>query len=220
MRRLVLVFLVMFMGCGNTLVLDPQTTVRITGVVSSRIMGASRELLDMSKSSDKLTLLINSPGGSVLAGLQFIDTMELLKSRGVTLRCVVPNLAASMAFIILAHCDERYTLPSAILLFHPAKVGCFMCSMSAEELLYAGSRLQEMESYQDNDLINRLNVSKDFYFYHKVKETIWLAYVFQSKIPGFITVVSDVQGIDNFQSMDSEVEGFLDNLFERAEKDF
>jgi ATP-dependent protease ClpP protease subunit len=213
----------MFVSCcsnGQVIKLDPKATVRVTGVITSAILPKGKELIDMAAKNKEVTLLINSPGGQVIPGFMFIDDMELVKSRGVKIRCVVPNLAASMAFHILAHCDSRYSLNSAVLLWHPAKMGCFMCSLTAEEMIYQGTELMALEEPQNQALIEALGVSPDFYFYHYKHETVWLGYVLSSELPNFISTVTDIQGIDDFQSMDSDVEGYLNNLLERTAKDF
>lgn len=213
-------FMISCCAKSQTIKLDPKSTVRIRGVVTSAILPKAKELMDMASSYKEVTLLINSPGGQVVPGLMFTDYMELVKSRGTKIRCVVPSLAASMAFVILAHCDTRYTLPSAILLWHPAKLGCFMCSLSADDLLYNGYALQAMEKPVTEFLIKQLGVSESFFAYHYKNETLWLGNVLASALPNFIKVVVDVQGIPDFNSLDSDVEGYLENLLESTAKDF
>jgi len=73
-------------------------------------------------------IILNSPGGSVTTGFLFINKMEELRARGMRLRCFVPTVAASMAFQILLHCDEKYTLDRAFVLWHRVRVqvGGFM----------------------------------------------------------------------------------------------
>lgn len=63
-------------------------------------------------------ILIDSPGGSVPAGQQMIDIMEIEKKAGVKQVCVVTGMAASMAFNLLTHCDVRVAVPKARLLAH------------------------------------------------------------------------------------------------------
>ena len=64
-----------------------------------------------------ITFYINSPGGSVTAGLAIYDTMRYIKSDIVTL-CM--GQAASMAAFILSAGTpgKRYSLPSARILIH------------------------------------------------------------------------------------------------------
>lgn len=62
-------------------------------------------------------LYINSPGGSVSAGLGIIDTMNHIKPDVAT---VVVGMAASMASILLSQGakGKRYTLPNAEVMIH------------------------------------------------------------------------------------------------------
>lgn len=74
------------------------------------------EYLD-SLSDEDITLYINSPGGSVSAGLSIVDCMERCKSDIVT---VCTGCAASMASVISA-CGakgKRYVTPYAEIMIH------------------------------------------------------------------------------------------------------
>jgi ATP-dependent protease ClpP protease subunit len=205
---------------SKSITLDQKKTVRIRGMITAAILLKGKEMLNISKDEREITLLINSQGGQVNTGLMFIDMMEIVKARGTKIRCVVPNLAASMAFHILAHCDSRYTLPSAILLWHPAKQSCLMCAMSAEDMIYSGTQLQLIEQPQNEYLIKAMNVPEEFFYFHYEHETLWAAYVLNNQVPGFIEIVKDIQGLDDFESMDSTTQNFYDTLADRMAKDF
>src|SRR5512143_871635 len=76
-----------------------------------------------SEDSDKdINLYINSPGGSVTAGLAIYDTMKYIKPDVSTI-CV--GMAASMAAILLAGGanGKRTSLPHAKILIHQPWVG-------------------------------------------------------------------------------------------------
>jgi len=68
-----------------------------------------------SVNNDDITMYINTPGGSVSAGLGIYDTMRMIRSRVKTV-CV--GLAASMGSILLAAGDERQILPHAKVMIH------------------------------------------------------------------------------------------------------
>jgi ATP-dependent Clp protease protease subunit len=65
----------------------------------------------------EIKLYINSPGGSVTAGLAIIDTMHHVKNP-ITTVCV--GIAASMGAVILASGDKgkRFALPNAEVMIH------------------------------------------------------------------------------------------------------
>jgi ATP-dependent Clp protease protease subunit len=71
-----------------------------------------------SENPDKdISLYINSPGGSVSAGLAIYDTMQFIKP-DVSTMCI--GLAASMgAFLLAAGAnDKRYSLPNSKVMIH------------------------------------------------------------------------------------------------------
>jgi len=73
--------------------------------------------LDGQDTEKDVNLYINSPGGSVTAGLAIYDTMQYIKSNIQTI-CV--GQAASMAALILTAgtAGKRYALPSSRVLIH------------------------------------------------------------------------------------------------------
>lgn len=64
-----------------------------------------------------INLYINSPGGSVSAGMGIIDTMNLIKPDVVTIGC---GMSASMGAVILASGakGKRYVLPHGEVMIH------------------------------------------------------------------------------------------------------
>jgi ATP-dependent Clp protease protease subunit len=82
---------------------------------------AQAKLLDYdSQGHDPIWIRINSPGGSVDAGLILIDTMKAIES---PINCIVESKAYSMAAIILTYCDGRYGYPHATYMLHEASYG-------------------------------------------------------------------------------------------------
>lgn len=71
--------------------------------------------LDSVDPGKTITMYINSPGGSVYAGLAIYDTFHIIKSPVKTI-CV--GMAASMASVLLAAGKERYALPHSRVMIH------------------------------------------------------------------------------------------------------
>ncbi|MDE7267696.1 MAG: ATP-dependent Clp protease proteolytic subunit [Lachnospiraceae bacterium] len=71
--------------------------------------------LDSLGKDEPIHIYINSPGGSVTAGLAILDTMRLVKSKIYTY-CI--GLAASMGSILLSSGDKRYIVPHAEVMIH------------------------------------------------------------------------------------------------------
>ena len=70
-----------------------------------------------SNGHDDISLYINSPGGSITAGMAIYDTMNFIKSDVSTI-CV--GMAASMASVLLASGKKgkRYILPNSEVMIH------------------------------------------------------------------------------------------------------
>jgi ATP-dependent Clp protease protease subunit len=85
------------------------------GIANSLV--AQMLYLDSEDSSKPIYLYINSPGGSVTAGLAIFDTIQYVKSEVVTI-CV--GLAASMgAFLLAAGTNgKRVALPHSRIMIH------------------------------------------------------------------------------------------------------
>ena len=68
-------------------------------------------------SEKDISIYINSPGGSISAGMAIVDTMNLIKPDVSTI-CV--GMAASMGAFILAHGakGKRYALPNSEVMIH------------------------------------------------------------------------------------------------------
>ena len=101
-----------------------------------------------SENPDKdINLYINSPGGSVSAGLAIYDTMQFIKPDVSTL-CT--GLAASMGAFLLAAGSKgkRFILPNSRVMIHQPSGGfsgqASDIEIHAKEVLYLKRRLNEM----------------------------------------------------------------------------
>ena len=78
---------------------------------------------EISNRKDKvIDMAINSGGGSVHIGLEFIEEMKSLKDKGYKFNCYVRN-AYSMGFIILQYCDHRIGSSNSTYMHHLVQVG-------------------------------------------------------------------------------------------------
>ena len=101
-----------------------------------------------SENPDKdISLYINSPGGSVSAGLAIYDTMQFIKPQVSTL-CT--GLAASMgAFLLAAGANgKRFSLPNSRIMIHQPSGGsqgqASDIEIQAREILYLRERLNQI----------------------------------------------------------------------------
>lgn len=175
---------------------NKDRTIYLVGEVGANALELAAQVQSLAETSRApIDIVINSPGGSVQAGLQLISSINMAQARGIRFRCIVPVLAASMGFQVLAHCDERYSLKYSMLLFHPMKVFIMMGALSSEDLLYEGRRIRETEEPLVKDLQDILAISPDTFYYHYRHETLWFAYEFRKLSPGFLTIVDDIRNV-------------------------
>ena len=89
---------------------------------TANIIIAQLLFLDAENSDQDIKFYINSPGGSVSAGLAIYDTMQYIKSP-VTTICI--GLAASMASVLLAAGapGKRLILPNSEVMIHQVMGG-------------------------------------------------------------------------------------------------
>jgi ATP-dependent protease ClpP protease subunit len=176
-----------------TLTVDPDRTLYVTGTVRGSIITKAGELEKMSaRSAAPIYLVINSGGGSVIPGLQFVNAMLQAQERGVTIKCVTPVLAMSMAFFFLTLCDERYAFENSLLLWHPMKTS--MSNASADDLAYESALIRELEGPMLRIMIAALNITPESFLYHYKHETIWTANMLRKVSPKFLNIITDVRG--------------------------
>ena len=94
--------------------------IEITGAIDAgSVSNAIRCLLHLQKEDQQspITLYINSPGGSVSAGMGIYDTMKFIRPKVCTI-CV--GLAASMGALLLSSGEKgrRYALPHSRVMIH------------------------------------------------------------------------------------------------------
>ena len=121
---------------------------------SSNIVVAQLLYLD-SLNNDDISLYINSPGGSITAGMAIYDTMNFIKSN-VSTMCV--GMAASMAAFLLSSGEKgkRYILPNAEVMIHQPLGGA---QGQATEIKIAAERILRLKKKLNKILSD--NTGKD-----------------------------------------------------------
>ena len=106
---------------GSPLIISQRVIDIAGGIGFDSMKKAQKDVLDLASQGDEpIWFRINSPGGSVDAGLILIDTMQAVKA---PIHCIVESSAYSMAAILLTFCDKRYGLPHATYMLHEASYG-------------------------------------------------------------------------------------------------
>jgi len=121
-------------------------------------------------------LYINSPGGSVSAGMAIYDTMNLIKPKVSTL-CM--GLAASMgSFLLMAgEKGKRFALPNAKIMIHQPSGGArgqaSDIEIHAREILKTRNRLNQIYAERTGQPLERIqqDMERDYYMdAHEAKQ--------------------------------------------------
>ena len=130
--------------------------------MTANVIVAQLLFLEAENPDKDISLYINSPGGSVTAGMAIYDTMQFIKPDVSTL-CI--GQAASMGALLLTAGakDKRFCLPNSRVMIHQP-LGGFQGQASdieihAKEILYLKDKLNRILSSHTGQKIE--NVAKD-----------------------------------------------------------
>jgi len=118
-------------------------------------------------------LYINSPGGSVTAGLAIYDTMQYIKCDVFTI-CV--GIAASMAAVLLAagKKGKRFALPNSEIMLHQvmgeAGGQAVEIEISARHIIKIRDKLNKILARHTNQPLKRIEKDTDREFYLEAEE--------------------------------------------------
>jgi ATP-dependent Clp protease protease subunit len=165
-----------------------ERIVFITGPIEdvmSSVVVAQLLFLEAENPKKEIAMYINSPGGSVTAGLGIYDTMQFIRPPVSTL-CV--GLAASMGSLLLAAGakDMRFTLPNGRIMVHQPSGGfqgqATDIMLQAQEILnlkkrlneiyvkHTGQPLKKIEEALERDTFLTADMAKEFGLVDKVIE--------------------------------------------------
>ncbi|MEA3248823.1 MAG: ATP-dependent Clp endopeptidase proteolytic subunit ClpP [Patescibacteria group bacterium] len=115
--------------------------------VTANIVIAQLLFLESQDKTKDIKLYVNSPGGSVTAGLAIYDTMQYIKPDVATI-CV--GMAASMGAVLLAAGEKgkRFSLPNAEVMIHQVMGGA---EGQATDIKIRAERILKMK-----DLLNKI----------------------------------------------------------------
>jgi ATP-dependent Clp protease protease subunit len=132
--------------------------------VTANLVVAQLLFLESENPEKDIHLYINSPGGSVTAGMAIYDTMQFIKSDVSTL-CI--GQAASMGAFLLAagQKGKRFALPNSRVMIHQP-LGGFQGQASdieihAKEILYLKQKLNEMLAQHTGQSLEQIERDTD-----------------------------------------------------------
>ncbi|NJM72997.1 MAG: ATP-dependent Clp protease proteolytic subunit [Scytonema sp. RU_4_4] len=129
--------------------------------------------MDSEDPSKDISIYINSPGGSVTAGLAIYDTMQHIKANVVTI-CV--GMAASMGSFLLAAGTKgkRLALPNTRILIHQPLGGAqgqaTDIEIEAREILRMRQQLNEMLAARTGQPLEKIQKDTDRDFWMSAQE--------------------------------------------------
>ena len=131
---------------------------------SSNLIVAQLLFLESENPTKDISLYINSPGGSVTAGMSIYDTMQFIKPDISTL-CI--GQAASMGAILLCggKKDKRFALPNSRVMIHQP-LGSFQgqatdFDIQAKEILSIRARLNEILAKNTGQTIKKIEADTE-----------------------------------------------------------
>ena len=129
--------------------------------------------LEGKDSAKDISLYINSPGGSVSAGLAIYDTMNYIKCDVSTI-CI--GMAASMGAFLLSSGakGKRFALPNSKVMIHQPLGGAqgqaSDIAIQAEEILRTKKRLNEILASNTGQDLSKIEFDTDRDFYMTAEE--------------------------------------------------
>ena len=120
--------------------------------------------LEGEDSNADIWLYINSPGGSVTAGMAIYDTMQFVSCDVAT---VCLGLAASMGQFLLTAgaAGKRYTLPNARIMMHQPLAGlrgqAADIAIQAEQLVFTKRRMAELIAHHSGQTVEQVTADSE-----------------------------------------------------------
>src|SRR3989338_1093090 len=131
--------------------------------------------LDSVSQEKDIKIYINSPGGSVTAGLAIYDTMQYVKSEVSTISV---DISASMAATLLASgaSGKRFALPNSEVMLHQVMGGAegqaSDIKIRAEHILKLHARLNQILAKHTGQPVAKIEKDSDRDFYMSAQEAL------------------------------------------------
>lgn len=162
--------------------------VMLTGAVEDNMANsiiAQLLFLDAQDPTKDIYLYVNTPGGSVSAGLAIVDTMNFIKA---DVQTIVMGTAASMGTIIASSGakGKRFMLPNAEYMIHQPMGGTgggtqqTDMAIAAEHLLKTRTKLEKILADNSGKTVKQIHKDAERDYWMSAEET--LAYGFIDQI--------------------------------------
>ena len=138
--------------------------------------------LDAQDNTKDIYMYINTPGGSVSAGLAIVDTMNFIKS---PVQTIVMGVAASMGTIIASSGTKgkRFMLPNAEYMIHQPMGGTgggtqqTDMAIAAQHLLKTRERLEQILADNSGQTLDKIHVDAERDNWMTAEETLEYGFI-------------------------------------------
>lgn len=138
--------------------------------------------LDAQDNTKDIYMYINTPGGSVSAGLAIVDTMNFIKS---DVQTIVMGVAASMGTIIASSGakGKRFMLPNAEYMIHQPMGGTgggtqqTDMAIAAQHLLKTRERLEKILANNSGQTLDKIHVDAERDNWMTAEETLEYGFI-------------------------------------------
>lgn len=159
--------------------------IMVTGPVEDQMANsiiAQLLFLDAQDNTKDIYMYVNTPGGSVSAGLAIVDTMNFIKS---DVQTIVMGIAASMGTIIASSGakGKRFMLPNAEYLIHQPMGGTgggtqqSDMAIAAEQLLKTRKKLEKILSDNSGKTVKQIHKDAERDYWMDAKETLKYGFI-------------------------------------------
>ncbi|HEP4483021.1 TPA: ATP-dependent Clp protease proteolytic subunit [Streptococcus pyogenes] len=159
--------------------------IMLTGPVEDNMANsviAQLLFLDAQDNTKDIYLYVNTPGGSVSAGLAIVDTMNFIKA---DVQTIVMGMAASMGTVIASSGTKgkRFMLPNAEYMIHQPMGGTgggtqqTDMAIAAEHLLKTRHRLEKILAQNAGKTIKQIHKDAERDYWISAEETLTYGFI-------------------------------------------
>lgn len=156
----------------QTIILGKRNTLVFRGVVTqlsvAKLQNAALEMSSHLSPNEPIYLVMDTPGGDVIAGNILIDTLKAIPNKVHT----ITLFAASMGFHIVENLDDRLILDSGTLMSHRMSIDGVGGQVPGEAVTRLNQAVRLAER-MDQDIAKRMGISVETYR-NMIQNELWL----------------------------------------------
>ena len=178
---------------GQSLKVPQDRVVRIQGPIEYlRPQIVEFAMLVVKAPAEPVYVMLDTPGGNVDGGMEFIEVMRAYQRNGGKIVCVAKS-AVSMGMAIYSECNERYALKTANILWHPVRTYTRgpITPKQAKEMY---DNLSKLDEVLWGPTKKALQVSDKVWQEHYDAETMHTGESLKKLSPNYLKLIDKVEG--------------------------